>query len=150
MTAAAQSSGSSDLPIGTVRRLAPAPWSGQSERVEPRTYRASLRRGFGWGFWFLVLAIVGVLAFPDVAWGARILGLVLAALLATYSILIVCTRVVISDDRVLVRRITRWRAYRLGDEFGLESFQPGLGGPERTIVLRSDASGRSRIPIERF
>jgi hypothetical protein len=75
---------------------------------------------------------------------------VLAALLATYSILIVCTRVVISDDRVLVRRITRWRAYRLGDEFGLESFQPGLGGPERTIVLRSDASGRSRIPIERF
>lgn len=74
----------------------------------------------------------------------------MAALLVAYSLLIVCTRVVICDDRVLVRRITRWKAYRMGDEFGVESFQPSWGGPERTIVLRSDASGRSRIPIERF
>jgi len=118
--------------------------------VEQRTYRASLRRGFSWGFWFLVLVVGWGLTLPDLAWGVRVLGAVMVALLVGYSLLMVCLRVVISDDRVLVRRFVRWKEYRMGDEFGVETRQPIWGSPDRDIVLRSQTSGRSRIPIDTF
>lgn len=118
-------------------------------RVALRVYVTSRKKILDWGFWFLT-GCCAVCVFAGNAWPIRLLGLGLATFLLYCVVSLLRTRVEISDEAVRVRRLVGWKVYRVGAEFGVETFQPRWGDPERNILLQSPASGRARIPYDRF